>query len=222
MLCDSVLSHHVCLLRDQSKHQRPNQPPVPLCPERRDSGLTLGKARFGWSVPQLGCLPGKLKSCGIADSGTPPRVYVQSSDELTLGARLNGQRRDHRAGKLDPAKGKKLNELLPGWRQGRGHRGGRRKPKGQSAAPQGEPARDPSRSMTLTGWPAPFKAAGCAPPARRQLLGLAAWLASLCCCSLAVPPGPRREGRLSVLHRRAAMRPSRPCSVDGHWMPPAR
>lgn len=104
-------------------------------------------------------------------AGSPIRVYVQSSDELTLRARLNGQRRDHRAGKLDPAKGKKLNELLPGWRQGPGHRGGRRKPKGPSAASQGESARDPSRSMTLTGWPAPFKPAGCAPPARRQTAG---------------------------------------------------
>lgn len=47
--------------------------------------------------------------------------------ERDLGVWLHGQRIDYRAGRLDTAKEKQLNELLPGWREGRGHRGGRRR-----------------------------------------------------------------------------------------------
>lgn len=47
--------------------------------------------------------------------------------ERTLGVWLHTQRMDYRAGGLSPDKENLLNERLPGWREGRGHRGGRRK-----------------------------------------------------------------------------------------------
>lgn len=46
--------------------------------------------------------------------------------ERTLGVWLHTQRMDYRTGKLSPDKEYSLNEDLPGWREGRGHRGGRR------------------------------------------------------------------------------------------------
>lgn len=56
----------------------------------------------------------------------PRHQKTDDAHERTLGVWLHGQRIDYRAGRLNPAKLTKLNEFLPGWRQGRGHRGGRR------------------------------------------------------------------------------------------------
>jgi hypothetical protein len=56
----------------------------------------------------------------------PRHQKTDDAYERTLGVWLHGQRIDHRAGRLAPAKEKKLNEVLPGWRDGRGHRVGRR------------------------------------------------------------------------------------------------
>lgn len=57
----------------------------------------------------------------------PRHQKTDDTHERTLGVWLHGQRIDYRAGRLDPAKEKQLNELLPGWREGRGDRGGRRR-----------------------------------------------------------------------------------------------
>lgn len=65
----------------------------------------------------------KLRASG---SDWPRHQKTEDTHERTLGAWLHGQRIDYRAGRLAPAKEKKLNEVLPGWREGRGHRGGRR------------------------------------------------------------------------------------------------
>lgn len=56
----------------------------------------------------------------------PRHQKTDDAQERALGVWLHGQRIDYRAGRLDPTKLKKLNELLPGWMEGRGHRGGRR------------------------------------------------------------------------------------------------
>lgn len=65
----------------------------------------------------------------IRDTGGdwPRHQKTDDPHERTLGVWLHGQRIDYRAGKMDAAKEEKLNKLLPGWREGRGHRGGRRK-----------------------------------------------------------------------------------------------
>lgn len=56
----------------------------------------------------------------------PRHQKTDDLNERILGVWLHGQRIEYRAGRLDPAREKKLNEILPGWREGRGHRGGRR------------------------------------------------------------------------------------------------
>lgn len=63
----------------------------------------------------------KLRDAG----GDWPR-HQKTDDrvERTLGVWLHTQRMDYRAGKLSPAKEYSLNEVLPGWRKGRRHRGG--------------------------------------------------------------------------------------------------
>lgn len=66
----------------------------------------------------------RLRSTG---GDWPRHAKTDDRDERILGIWLHGQRMDYRAGRLDPVKEKKLNELLPGWRQGRGHRGGHRR-----------------------------------------------------------------------------------------------
>lgn len=65
----------------------------------------------------------------IRDAGGdwPRHQKTDDPHERTLGVWLHGQRIDYRAGRMDPAKEEKLNKLLPGWREGRGHRGGRRR-----------------------------------------------------------------------------------------------
>ncbi|MEV7574340.1 helicase associated domain-containing protein [Pseudarthrobacter sp. NPDC089323] len=67
----------------------------------------------------------------IRDAGGewPRHQKTDDQDERTLGVWLHSQRIDCRAGRLDPAKEERLNRLVPGWREGRGHRGGRKRPK---------------------------------------------------------------------------------------------
>ncbi|MBE4720513.1 helicase associated domain-containing protein [Pseudarthrobacter sp. AB1] len=65
----------------------------------------------------------KLRASG---GDWPRHQKTDDTHERTQGVWLHGQRIDYRAGRLDPDKEKTLNELLPGWREGRGHRGGRR------------------------------------------------------------------------------------------------
>ncbi|MFJ5694578.1 hypothetical protein ACIP9X_12090 [Arthrobacter sp. NPDC093125] len=48
---------------------------------------------------------------------------IDDTHERTLDVWLHGQRIDYRAGRLDPGKDQKLNELLPAWREGRSPRG---------------------------------------------------------------------------------------------------
>jgi hypothetical protein len=66
----------------------------------------------------------KLRDAG----GDWPR-HQKTDDrvERTLGVWLHTQRIDYRAGKLSSAKEYSLNEVLPGWREGRGRRGGYKK-----------------------------------------------------------------------------------------------
>jgi hypothetical protein len=68
----------------------------------------------------------KLHAIRLAGGDWPRHQKTDDRYERTLGVWLHGQRIEYRAGRLDPAKEKKLNEILPGWREGRGHRGGRR------------------------------------------------------------------------------------------------
>lgn len=53
----------------------------------------------------------------------PRHHKTQDQKERTLGVWLHIQRIDYRAGKLTPVKEAQLNELIPGWRQGRARRG---------------------------------------------------------------------------------------------------
>jgi hypothetical protein len=67
----------------------------------------------------------ELQGIRAAGGDWPRHQKTDDLDERTLGVWLHGQRIDYRAGRLAPEKEKKLNEVLPGWREGRGHRGGR-------------------------------------------------------------------------------------------------
>lgn len=69
----------------------------------------------------------EIRRIRAAGGDWPRHQKTDDKHERSLGVWLHGQRIDYRAGRLAPAKEKKLNELLPGWREGRGHRGGRRK-----------------------------------------------------------------------------------------------
>lgn len=68
----------------------------------------------------------ELQTLRAAGGDWPRHQKTDDTHERTLGVWLHGQRIDYRAGRLAPDKEKKLNETLPGWREGRGHRGGRR------------------------------------------------------------------------------------------------
>ncbi|WP_181037592.1 helicase associated domain-containing protein [Arthrobacter sp. ZGTC412] len=74
---------------------------------------------------------GELQKIRVAGGDWPRHQKTDDIHERTLGVWLHGQRIDYRKGRLAPAKEKKLNEVLPGWREGRGHRGGRRASRGQ-------------------------------------------------------------------------------------------
>lgn len=67
-----------------------------------------------------------LQALRAAGGDWPRHAKTDDMQERTLGLWLHGQRMSRRAGSMDPAKEKLLNDLLPGWREGRGHRGGRR------------------------------------------------------------------------------------------------
>lgn len=66
-----------------------------------------------------------LQALRAAGGDWPRHQKTDDMHERTLGLWLHGQRMTRRAGKMNPAKEKLLDELLPGWREGRGHRGGR-------------------------------------------------------------------------------------------------
>ncbi|RAX43754.1 helicase-associated protein [Arthrobacter sp. AQ5-06] len=75
----------------------------------------------------------ELQKIRAAGGDWPRHQKTDDAHERTLGVWLHGQRIDYRAGRLAPAKENKLNEVLPGWREGRGHRGGPRQA-GQKAS----------------------------------------------------------------------------------------
>jgi hypothetical protein len=68
----------------------------------------------------------ELQRIRAAGGEWPRHQKTDDRDERTLGVWLHQQRIDYRAGRMDPAKEQQLNRLLPGWREGRGHRGGRK------------------------------------------------------------------------------------------------
>jgi hypothetical protein len=78
----------------------------------------------------------EIRALRAASGDWPRHQKSDNPKERTLGVWLHGQRIDYRKGRLNPAKEKKLNELLPGWREGRRHRGGwRRKPTSEKGTP---------------------------------------------------------------------------------------
>jgi hypothetical protein len=78
-----------------------------------------------------------------ASQDWPRHNKTEDQEERTLGVWLHTQRIDARAGKLTAAKEKQLNEVIPGWRQGRCGGAGRDKPERQSLSvghfPDGAP-----------------------------------------------------------------------------------
>lgn len=58
----------------------------------------------------------------------PRHNKTSNQTERVLGVWLHTQRIDYRAGKLTAAKETQLNEVLPGWRQGRARRGANSRP----------------------------------------------------------------------------------------------
>ena len=66
----------------------------------------------------------KLRGAG---GDWPRHQKTDDRAERTLGVWLHTQRMDYRAGKLSSNREFLLNEVLPGWREGRGHRGGHQK-----------------------------------------------------------------------------------------------
>lgn len=58
----------------------------------------------------------------------PRHNKIDDQVERTLGVWLHTQRIDARAGKLTAAKVQQLNDVIPGWRQGRVRRGGNSRP----------------------------------------------------------------------------------------------
>lgn len=77
----------------------------------------------------------ELQKLRAAGGDWPRHQKTDDKHERTLGVWLHGQRIDYRAGRLDPVKEKKLNKALPGWRDGRGHRGGHH-PKSKTLQPE--------------------------------------------------------------------------------------
>lgn len=69
----------------------------------------------------------ELQRIRAAGGEWPRHQKTDDQEERTLGVWLHSQRIDYRAGRMDPVKEEKLDRLVPGWREGRGHRGGRRR-----------------------------------------------------------------------------------------------
>jgi hypothetical protein len=65
----------------------------------------------------------------VAGHGWPRHNKTDDAEERTLGVWLHTQRIGYRDGKLSAAKEKQLNEVIPGWRQGRPRRGPNRRPR---------------------------------------------------------------------------------------------
>lgn len=69
----------------------------------------------------------ELHNLRAAGGDWPRHQKTNDAHERTLGIWLHSQRINSRAGRLKPSKEKKLNEMLPGWQEDRGPRGGRRR-----------------------------------------------------------------------------------------------
>lgn len=69
----------------------------------------------------------ELRDLRAVGGDWPRHQKTNDTYERTLGVWLHVQRINYRAGRLEPSKEKKLNEILPGWQEGRSHRGGRRR-----------------------------------------------------------------------------------------------
>lgn len=70
----------------------------------------------------------ELQRVRAAGGEWPRHQKTDDREERTLGVWLHQQRINYRAGRMNPANEDKLNRLVPGWREGRGHCGGRRRP----------------------------------------------------------------------------------------------
>lgn len=90
----------------------------------------------GWDVPSVRRAQDaqrwqqrleELQRIRAAGGEWPRHQKTDDQEERTLGVWLHSQRIDYRAGRMDPAKEEKLNRFVPGWREGRGRRGGRRR-----------------------------------------------------------------------------------------------
>ncbi|TQJ36731.1 helicase associated domain-containing protein [Arthrobacter sp. SLBN-122] len=66
---------------------------------------------------------GEVAARRAAGKDWPRHNKTEDQDERTLGVWLHTQRIDARAGKLTAAKKKQLNDVIPGWREGRVRRG---------------------------------------------------------------------------------------------------
>lgn len=113
-------------------HRRREAAQGTLSPTYRDALAVIS----GWDIPSARKADDEarwqrrleeLQEIRAAGGDWPRHQKTDDDHERTLGVRLHSQRIDYRAGRLDPAREQKLNEFLPGWREGRGHRGGRRR-----------------------------------------------------------------------------------------------
>lgn len=68
----------------------------------------------------------ELQALRAAGGDWPRHQKTQDADERVLGVWLHGQRINYNQGKLAKEKESQLNEVLPGWREGRRRTGGRR------------------------------------------------------------------------------------------------
>lgn len=81
-------------------------------PTKRDADAARWKQRLAEVTAYL-----------AAGNDWPRHNKTEDHEERVLGVWLHTQRMDYRAGKLTPAKETRLNEVIPGWRQGRQRRG---------------------------------------------------------------------------------------------------
>ncbi|GGI00112.1 helicase associated domain-containing protein [Arthrobacter liuii] len=81
-------------------------------PTKRDADAARWKQRLA-----------EVSAYLAAGNEFPRHNKTDDREERTLGVWLHTQRIDYRAGKLTQAKEAQLNEIIPGWRQGRPRRG---------------------------------------------------------------------------------------------------
>ncbi|MDP9889589.1 helicase associated domain-containing protein [Pseudarthrobacter enclensis] len=86
-------------------------------PTQRDADATRWKMRVA-----------EVAVWRAAGNDWPRHQKTDDREERTLGVWLHTQRIDYRAGKLTAANEALLNEVIPGWRQGRRRRGGNSRP----------------------------------------------------------------------------------------------